>query len=91
VQLAEKIKAFFSLMSESGKAQLTDKLQFELKELENVFALLVIGQMSGIPLPPSFLTLELLPLLEKELIIMLGSAHDAQDMLGRMAGMFDCC
>ena len=33
----------------------------EVKELENIFALLLLGSFIGLPAPPSFLAVELMP------------------------------
>ncbi|MCK7484011.1 MAG: hypothetical protein M0C28_48790 [Candidatus Moduliflexus flocculans] len=41
-------------------------LEFELKELENIFALLILGGFVGMPSPPAPIAIELLPLLERE-------------------------
>lgn len=59
---------------------------FELEELENVFALLLAGSFVGMPAPPSFIAVELLPLLEEELAVMDRRAEDSEDMLAEMVG-----
>ncbi|HOP35112.1 MAG TPA: hypothetical protein PL090_02215 [Syntrophales bacterium] len=58
----------------------------EMQELENIFALLVLGSFVGLPAPPSFLAVELLPFMERELKIMSRRAEDAGDMLAEMCG-----
>ena len=58
----------------------------ELKELENIFGLLIVGAFAGIPAPPTFLVLELLPLMEDELRILNLRAEGAGDMLAEMVG-----
>ncbi|HNT56951.1 MAG TPA: hypothetical protein PKL99_03630 [Syntrophales bacterium] len=60
--------------------------QVEMQELENIFALLVLGSFVGLPAPPSFLAVELLPFMERELKIMSRRAEDAGDMLAEMCG-----
>lgn len=59
----------------------------ELQELENIFSLLVLGSFVGLPSPPSFLSVELLPLMERELAIMNRRAEDTSDMLAEMIGI----
>ncbi len=49
-------------------------------ELENIFTLLLFGSFTGMPSPPVHITLQLLPLMEKELKLMfnrISVAHDA--------------
>ncbi|MBE9545966.1 MAG: hypothetical protein IMF10_00550 [Proteobacteria bacterium] len=58
----------------------------EMEELENIFALLLLGSFVGFPSPPTFLAVELLPFMEKELKILNRRAKDADDMLAEMCG-----
>ena len=59
----------------------------ETEELENIFALLLLGSFVGLPSPPTFLAVELLPFMEKELKILNRRAKDADDMLAEMWGV----
>ncbi len=67
----------------------TAVLELELKELENVFALLVFGGFVGLPSPPAPLAAELLPLLERELRVAASRADVAHDPLAALAGTLD--
>jgi hypothetical protein len=58
----------------------------EMEELENIFALLLLGSFVGFPSPPTFLAVELLPFMEKELHILNKRAKDSSDMLAEMCG-----
>ena len=58
----------------------------EQQELENVFALLLLGSFVGLPSPPSFLAVELLPFMEREIQVLHRRAEDAGDMLAEIAG-----
>lgn len=58
----------------------------EVEELQNVFALLLIGSFIGLPSPPSFLAVELLPYMQKELEILNERAQDANDKMAEMFG-----
>lgn len=64
-------------------------LEFELKELENIFALLVLGGFAGLPSPPSPIAVELLPYMERELVMLLSRADFAQDPIGSLMGMLE--
>ena len=59
----------------------------EVAELRNIFALLLLGAFVGLPSPPTFLAVELLPFMEKELRILDRRANDACDMLAEMCGI----
>lgn len=59
----------------------------EMTELENIFALLLLGSFVGLPSPPTFLAVELLPLMEREFRVLHRRAEDAGDMLAEMCGI----
>ena len=59
----------------------------EVVELRNIFALLLLGSFVGLPSPPTFLAVELLPFMERELQILDRRANDACDMLAELCGM----
>lgn len=61
------IKEALSSMEKGFRMSSVSAIQFELQELENMFCLLLLASFAGIPCPPSFLSLDLLPHLEREL------------------------
>ncbi len=67
----------------------SEYIEVELRELENVFALLVIGSFVGLPSPPTTVSLRLLPHMGRELVVMASISRRLDDMLGEMAGLFD--
>ncbi|GAB6275667.1 MAG: hypothetical protein SAMD01599839_02070 [Rectinema sp.] len=67
----------------------TSMLDFELKELENIFALLLLGGFVGIPSPPSPIAIELLPYLERELVVMFARTDMSVDPIGSLVGMLE--
>jgi hypothetical protein len=83
------IKAAFRIISQINREKATGMLEFELKELENIFALLLLGGFAGLPSPPSPIAIELLPYMERELTILLSRADLAQDPLGSLMGMLE--
>jgi hypothetical protein len=59
------------LLTDSARSKAVDVLEWEISELENIFALLVFGSFVGFPSPPSSITLDLLPYMERDLHLML--------------------
>jgi len=59
----------------------------EIEELENIFALLLLGSFVGFPSPPTFLAVELMPFMEKEMNALYRRAEDEGDMLAEMCGI----
>jgi hypothetical protein len=79
----------FRVIRQINRDKATGMLEFELKELENIFLLLIIGGFVGMPSPPAPVALELLPYLEKEIAIMLSRSDLSNDPLGALMGMLE--
>ncbi|HDZ36190.1 MAG TPA: hypothetical protein ENH81_04685 [Thermococcus sp.] len=86
---AEDIRAFLKGFFGAFKHNSTGYLEFELRELENVFALILMGEFVGIPSPPTTLVIRLLPHMTRELYVMQRRVVDMDDLLGELAGMFE--
>ncbi len=76
-------------MDAAHREQVVALTRLEARELENVFVLLLMGSFTGLPSPPSFLAVELLPYLEHELKVVNRRAEDASDALAELAGCLD--
>ncbi|AIU70640.1 hypothetical protein TEU_10020 [Thermococcus eurythermalis] len=85
----ENLKAFLRGFFGAFKHSSTEYLEFELRELENVFALILMGEFVGIPSPPTTLVIRLLPHMTRELYVMQRRVVDMDDILGELAGMFE--
>jgi len=83
------IKSAFEVFTQVNREKATSMLEFELKELENIFALLILGGFAGLPSPPSPIAVELLPYMERELTILLSRTDLSQDPLGVLMGMLE--
>ena len=59
------------ILIDSARYKAVDVVEWELSELENIFALLVYGSFVGIPTTPSSITLNLLPHMENEIQLMM--------------------
>ena len=77
---------FFSQFHASHRENAVALTIVEAQELENIFALLLLGSFVGLPSPPTFLAVELLPFMEREFKILNQRAEDAGDMLAEMCG-----
>jgi hypothetical protein len=84
--LFDHIGGFFSTFRAAQREKVIALTCVELNELENIFALLLLGSFVGFPAPPSFLSVELLPFMEREMAVLHQRAGDACDMLAEMVG-----
>ncbi len=85
----DNILKFFEGFREGFKSRSVEFIKIEERELENIFSLLLFGSYIGIPAPPAFLSLELLPHVAKELYVLGITAERVDDPLGQIAEFFD--
>ena len=88
-RLAGFLKSFWSIAAQVQRDKATGILEFELKELENIFVLLLFGSFVGMPTPPTAMAFELMPYMEEEIKLMISRADLAPDPLGNLLGMLE--
>jgi len=79
--IKNKMIAVFKTTDAVMRGKAVETLEYELEELDNIFGVLVLGALIGIPSPPIHITMELLPLMNRELNLMLEKVSTAQDPL----------
>ncbi len=89
IKLLNNILKFFKGIQEGFKGKSIEYIRIEERELENVFSLLLFGSYIGLPSPPAFLSLELLPYVARELYILGIAAERSDDPLGQIAEFFE--
>lgn len=89
MRLLNNIFKFFKGFQEGFKSKSVEFIQIEERELENIFSLLLFGSYIGIPAPPAFLSLELLPYVTRELYVLGITAERSDDPLGQIAEFFE--
>jgi hypothetical protein len=82
-------KTFYKTFIQIQRDKATGFLEFELKEMENMFVIQLFGSFVGLPSPPLPIALKLMPYMEQEISLMLSRADSAQDPLGEMVSLFD--
>ena len=87
--IKDKIVSAFNMADEVMRSKAVETIEYEAKELDNIFAILVLGVFIGIPSPPIQITMELLPDMEKEFEIMLEKVSTAHDPLGDLFSVLD--
>ncbi len=84
-----RLRQFLAGLAGATRSSSVELIAWEHRELEHVFALFVLGPAAGIPTPGSLVSLELLPDLERELVVLLARARDATDPLADLVSTFD--
>ena len=80
--IKERIVSAFNAADGVMRGNAVETIEYEVGELDNIFAILVLGAFIGIPSPPIHVTMALLPEMEKEMEIMLEKVSTAHDPLG---------
>ena len=88
-RLRKALRSAWDIYAEVFRHSATDRIEWETLEMENIFALLVLGVYVGLPAPPMQLTLELMPLMERELVLMINRAETANDPLAELFSILD--
>lgn len=70
-----------------GKA--VETIEFEAEELDHVFGILVLGSFVGLPSPPMQISLDLMPLMEQELILMTKKVDTAHEPISDLFSVLD--
>lgn len=83
------ISKIFDVVTGMLKAKSTEYIELELRELENIFALIVLGSLIGLPSPPTTISLRIMPYMARELLVMTRISERIDDMLGEIAGVFE--
>ena len=89
MKLGQWLKRIWQIYDRGARSQLTEAAEYELAELEHIFGLLVLGSFVGLPSPPMQISLDLLPDMEKEMILMLEKTETAAAPLSDLASIFE--
>ena len=73
--LKAQIAEAFKISDEVMRGKAVQTIEHEVAELDNIFGILVLGAFIGIPSPPIHITMELFPLMDKELDTMLDKVN----------------
>jgi hypothetical protein len=88
-KVLEVARETLKVIAQVHRGKASGMLEFEVKELENIFMLLLFGSLVGLPSPPAAVAFELLPYLGDEFRLMVSRADLAQDPLGALMGMLE--
>lgn len=83
-KIRTKAVRLWKTADEVARGKATGLLEHEIEELDNIFALLVLGAFVGMPSPPVQITLALMPEMEPEFRLMLSKVTTAHDPLGEL-------
>ena len=83
------LKKWWSAFDRANRMKAITALTWETSELEHIFALLTVGIFVGMPSPPIQISLDLLPDLEDELVLLLNKVAVAQGPISDLFSILD--
>ncbi len=87
--IKKHLVSIWQAADEVARNKAVDTIEAEQEELEYIFALLVQGPFIGMPSPPVQICMDLLPLMEKDLIILLQRVNTTNEPRSRLFSVFD--
>lgn len=87
-QLKNTLVEFWKTGDRVGRGKAVESIEIELEELENIFGVLVLGSFVGMPSPPMQISLDLMPYMERELILMMEKVDTANEPISQLFSVF---
>ena len=88
-RLKERLIRYWRISDQVAREKAVGTIEAELEELENIFAVLVLGSYIGLPSPPMHIALDLMPMMERELGLMLEKVDTANEPIARLFSTLD--
>ena len=88
-RLKKQALSWWQAADEVARSKAVSTIEAECEEMEYIFALLVQGSFVGMPSPPAHLSMDLLPLMEKDLMLLLERMNTSNEPLSRLFSVFD--
>lgn len=88
-KIKSKVSTCWRFADALARNKAAGALEYEVAELENIFALLVLGAFVGLPSPPIQITLDLMPEMADEFGLMLSRVATAHDPLGELFSVLE--
>ncbi|WP_320130795.1 hypothetical protein [uncultured Sphaerochaeta sp.] len=86
-QLAKALGEFLAGIHTASMYKATAQIEYEIKEMENSFTLMLFGNFVGLPSPPMPLAFDLLPFMAEDLDRMLLRASQTGNGLSELASI----
>ena len=87
--IRDRIISIWKIFDEVARSKAVETIEYELEELENIFGVLVLGSFIGMPSPPMQISLDLMPFMEKELILMMEKVDTANEPIAQLFSILD--
>ncbi len=87
-RMIEWVVEVWKVGDKMGRNRAVEAIEGEVEEMENIFGILVLGSYVGMPSPPMQISLDLMPYMEKELILMMEKVDTANEPISQLFSIF---
>ena len=87
--LKDRIREIWSVADGVARGKAVETVEYEAKELDHIFGILVLGSFIGLPSPPMQISLDLMPFMEQELMLMMEKVDVAHEPLSELFSTLD--
>jgi len=88
-RIGKRLADLWETVDQVTRSKAVERVEAELEELEYIFALLSQGAFIGMPSPPVQISLDLLPAMEKDLVLLMERVQTANEPMSRLFSVFD--
>ncbi|MBD3319490.1 MAG: hypothetical protein GF350_00165 [Chitinivibrionales bacterium] len=87
--MKDRVVDFLRVSDQVARSNAVETIETEVEELDNIFGVLVLGSYVGMPSPPMQISLDLMPFMEEELILMMEKVDTASQPLSQLFSVLD--
>jgi len=78
-EIWKKVAGIWQVADGVARGKAVEITEYEAEELYHIFGIIVLGSFVGLPSPPMQISLDLMPFMEKELILMMEKVDTAHE------------
>ena len=87
--IKDKIVDTWKIVDGVARGKALETIEYEAEELDHIFGILVLASFVGLPSPPMQISLDLMPLMEQELMLMMEKVDTAHEPISDLFSVLD--
>jgi len=87
--IKNKILEAWKIVDGMARGKTLDGIEYVAEEMDHIFGILVLGSFVGLPSPPMQISLDLMPLMERELMLMMEKVDTAHEPISDLFSELD--
>ena len=88
-EIWKKVAETWQVADGVARGKAVEITEYETEELYHIFGIIVLGSFVGLPSPPMQISLDLMPFMEKELLLMMEKVDTAHEPISDLFSVLD--